>query len=204
MNLTDVEAVLLDMDGTLVDTDRSVERAWTSWALEHGLEPEEVLAIAHGRPGEVTVRRLLPHLDEAAADASTARLQAIQHADMSGIVPGVGAAALLATLERRGLPWAVVTSADARTAKASLAIADIAPPLLLTLDDVTHGKPDPEGYLTAAARLGVDPARCLVVEDTAPGVAAGKAAGAVVAALKGVPADLAIDDLERLAALLGA
>ncbi|MBB5084122.1 HAD-IA family hydrolase [Nonomuraea endophytica] len=134
--------------------------------------------------------------------AATARLQAIQHADLSGIVPGAGAPELLATLDRRGLLWAVVTSSDARMAKVTLDTAGIVPPLLLTLDDVTNGKPDPEGYLAAAAGLGVDPARCLVVEDSHPGVAAGKAAGAVVAALKGVPADLRIDNLEQVAALL--
>ncbi|MFI9561385.1 HAD-IA family hydrolase [Nonomuraea endophytica] len=203
MDLTDVEAVLLDMDGTLVDTDAAVERAWTSWSEEHGLEPARVLAIAHGSPGGVTVRRVLPHLDEAEAAAATARLQAIQHADLSGIVPGAGAPELLATLDRRGLPWAVVTSSDSRMAKVTLDAVGIVPPLLLTLDDVTKGKPDPEGYLTAAARLGVDPARCLVVEDSHPGVAAGKAAGAVVAALKGVPADLRIDGLGQVATLLG-
>ncbi|MEV4898498.1 HAD hydrolase-like protein, partial [Nonomuraea sp. NPDC055795] len=120
MDMTDVEAVLLDMDGTLVDTDAAVERAWTSWCEEHGLEPARVLAVAHGNPGGVTVRRVLPHLDESAAAAATARLQAIQHADLSGIVPGAGAPELLATLARRGLPWAVVTSSDARMAKATL------------------------------------------------------------------------------------
>lgn len=108
----------------------------------------------------------------------------------------------MAGLERTGLPWAVVTSADTRLAKARLDAAGINPPLLITLEDVAAGKPDPEGYLTAAARLGVDPGNCLVVEDTIPGTAAGKAAGAMVAALKGVPADLQIGGLDRLSYLL--
>ena len=59
-------AVLLDMDGTLVDSDAAVERAWTSWAAEHGVDPDAVLAIAHGSPAEQTIRRMLPDLDDRA------------------------------------------------------------------------------------------------------------------------------------------
>jgi beta-phosphoglucomutase-like phosphatase (HAD superfamily) len=67
---------------------------------------------------------------------------------------------------------------------------------------VTVGKPSPEGYLIAARQLGVDPASCLVVEDSDAGVAAGRAAGATVASVKGRPADLRLTDLHQLAALL--
>jgi HAD superfamily hydrolase (TIGR01509 family) len=122
---------------------------------------------------------------------------------VSDVVAAPGADALLAALERLALPWAVVTSADIRLARARLGAAGIPdPPLLVTLDDVRVGKPDPEGYLLAARRLGVDPARCLVVEDAEPGVAAGRAAGAVVAGLRGVSADVAVADLGELAAAL--
>jgi HAD superfamily hydrolase (TIGR01509 family) len=109
---------------------------------------------------------------------------------------------LLSRLPQWGLPWAVVTSADARLAEPTLRVAGIDPPLLITVADVVAGKPDPEGYLTAAARLGVDPSDCLVVEDTVPGAEAGRAAGATVAALKGVPAHLQIGDLNQLTCLL--
>jgi sugar-phosphatase len=67
---------------------------------------------------------------------------------------------------------------------------------------VRAGKPDPEGYLLAARKLGVDPRRCLVVEDAEAGVRAGQAAGAVVAALRGVPADIQIADLYELTSRL--
>jgi mannitol-1-/sugar-/sorbitol-6-phosphatase len=92
----------------------------------------------------------------------------------------------------------VVTSADARLARARLGAAGIAAPELVTVDDIRVGKPDPEGYLLAARRLGVDPARCLVVEDAEPGVQAGRAAGARVAALKGIDGDLRITELTEL------
>lgn len=203
MELQDVDAVLLDMDGTLVDSDAAVERSWEQWAAEFDMDLAEVLAVAHGRPADITIRGLRPDLDEAAVAASAARQLQIEYTDLADIVATRGAAQLVATLERLGLPWAVVTSADERLATIRLGAAGITAPLLVSLDDVAVGKPDPEGYLIAAARLGVDPARCLVVEDTAPGVAAGRAAGARVAGLKGVAADLPIADLGALAELLG-
>lgn len=202
MDLAIVGAVLLDMDGTLVSSDAAVERAWTVWAQEFGVDPASALAAAHGSPADHTVRRLLPALDAAAASASAARQLELQYDDLSDVTPAAGAHHLLATLDLLGLPWAVVTSADARLAAARLGAAGIVPPLLLTVDDVTAGKPDPQGYLLAAERLGVDPARCLVVEDAEPGVQAGRAAGAAVAALKGLDADLRIADLAQLTHLL--
>ncbi|NEA35255.1 HAD-IA family hydrolase [Streptomyces sp. SID13031] len=68
--------------------------------------------------------------------------------------------------------------------------------------DITHGKPAPEGYLHAAESLGVDPKYCLVVEDAEVGPAAGRAAGAQTAALKGLDGDIRLRDLHELAALL--
>jgi len=200
--LDTVEAVLLDMDGTLVDSDAAVERAWATWAGEYGVDVADVLAVAHGSPAEVTIRRLLPALGADAVTAAARHQLALQYDDLIGTAAAVGAHDLLATLDRLGLPWAVVTSADARLAKARLDTAGISPPLLLTVDDVRAGKPDPEGYLLAAARLGADPAACLVVEDSEPGLAAGRAAGMPTAALRGLDGDLRLLDLAQLAHLL--
>jgi HAD superfamily hydrolase (TIGR01509 family) len=191
------------MDGTLVDSDAAVERAWTGWAAEHGVDPDAVLAIAHGSPPEPTVRRILPDLDERAVARAAVRQMDLQYDDLSDVVAAPGADALLAALDRLALPWAVVTSADVRLARARLGAAGIPePPLLVTVEDVRVGKPDPEGYLVAAARLGVDPSRCLVVEDAGPGVAAGRAAGMTVAGLRGIGSDVAVADLGVLADLL--
>jgi alpha-glucosidase len=199
--LRGVRAVLLDMDGTLVDSDASVERAWQTWAHEAGVDPAAVLAVAHGRPPAATVRQVAPWLDDAAVACAAARQTELQLGD-AVMAAAPGAAALLRTLDDLGLPWAVVTGASAALARARLAAAGIAPPLLVTLDDVACGKPDPEGFLAAAGRLGVDPQACLVVEDSAPGVEAGRRAGALVAALRGLPADLRVRDLAELAGLL--
>ncbi|MEV4374731.1 HAD-IA family hydrolase [Nonomuraea sp. NPDC049637] len=201
-DLAAVEAVLLDMDGTLVDSDASVERAWSIWAEEYGVDPGVVLAIAHGSPAARTVRRLLPALDDEAVMAAAQRQHALQYEDLADVTAAPGARLLLATLDRLKLPWAVVTSADGRLAKARLQAAGIDPPILLTIDDVGAGKPDPEGYLEAARRLRVAPSACLVVEDSEPGVAAGRAAGMPTAALRGLDGDLSLPGLGRLAHLL--
>jgi sugar-phosphatase len=204
VELGDVRAVLLDMDGTLVDSDAAVERAWAAWAAEYGADIAAVLAVAHGSPAERTVRRMLTDRDDEALDTAAARQLALQYDDLSDVVAAVGAHELVATLSRLGLPWAVVTSADHRLAKARLDAAGICPPVLVTFEDVLAGKPAPDGYLLAAERLGVHPARCLVVEDAEVGLRAGRAAGAMTAALKGLAGDLRIGDLAELARLLGA
>jgi HAD superfamily hydrolase (TIGR01509 family) len=203
-DLTSIKAVLLDMDGTLVDSDAAVERAWTTWSGEFGADLTTVMAISHGAPAESTVRAMLPGLDEASVEQASARQLTLQYDDLADVVATPGAHDLLAAIEELSLPWAVVTSADRRLAALRLQAAGITPPVLVTVDDISAGKPDPEGYCHAAGRLGVDPADCLVVEDAAVGVTAGRAAGAVVAGLRGVAADLQIADLGQLAGWLRA
>jgi HAD superfamily hydrolase (TIGR01509 family) len=196
--LATIAAVLLDMDGTLVDSDAAVERAWTTWAHEHGLDPAAVRPFMHGSPALVTARRLLPGRDEAALATAAQRQHDLQYGDLSGVVPTRGAHRLLRAVEELDLPWAVVTSADRRLARERLGAAEIDPPLLVTIEDTARGKPDPEPYLYAARRLGVAPERCLVVEDSEPGLAAGRASGALTAALRGLPGDLRPVDLDEL------
>lgn len=105
---------------------------------------------------------------------------------------------------------AVVTSATRELAAARLGAVGIEPPsVMVTAEEVARGKPDPEGYLTAARRLGVDPAEALVVEDAPPGIEAGKATGAAVVGVTSThsadeltAADFVIDTLRALPALL--
>jgi sugar-phosphatase len=200
----DLDAVLLDMDGTLVDSDAAVDRAWARWAADYGVDLDTVLRLAPGKTALTAIRQVAPGLDDEAARRAARYQIDLQLADIDGTKPLPGAADLLGTLDRLGLSWAVVTSADADLAQARLGAAGITAPLLVTADDVRLGKPDPEGYLLAATRLQVRPERCLVVEDSAAGVAAGQRAGARVAALRGHPADLTIPDLGALATLLAA
>jgi sugar-phosphatase len=202
MELLQVRAVLFDMDGTLVTSDEAVERAWTVWAHEYGVDATAVLAIAHGSPAEATVDRMLPNLDAAARTKAANRQLELQYDDLSDVSAAPGATEVLAVVERLGLPWAVVTSADRQLAKARLGAAKIDVPVLVTVEDISNGKPDPEGYLHAAELLDTPPTDCLVVEDAEVGLQAGRAAGAMTAALKGLPGDITLTDLYQLADLL--
>jgi HAD superfamily hydrolase (TIGR01509 family) len=202
MELTDITAVLLDMDGTLVDSDAAVDRAWKVWCGEYGIDPARARAVAHGNPADRTVRILRPDLDEVGITAAAARQLTLQYDDLSDVGPTTGALELVRALDALALPWAVVTSADVRLAKARLAAAGITARLLITREHVRVGKPDPEGFRVAAERLGVDITRCLVVEDSEPGIAAGTAAGAAVATLRGLPGGLQLDDVGQLARMI--
>ncbi|WP_432824846.1 HAD-IA family hydrolase [Dactylosporangium sp. CA-092794] len=192
-------AVLLDMDGTLVDSDRAVERAWLAWAAEAGVAAETIAPHMHGNPAATTIGKVLPGLDPAGLELAAARQLELQYDDLDDVVPTPGAGRLLLALKELDLPWAVVTSADRRLAAARLGAAGIAPPLLVTFEDTPRGKPFPDPYLAAAAKLGVAPAGCLVVEDSQPGIDSGRAAGAAIAALRGLDGDLRLRDLGDLA-----
>jgi sugar-phosphatase len=201
MEIRDIRAVLFDMDGTLVDSDAVVDRSWSRWATEYGLSPAEVLAVAHGNPAVATVAQFLPGASAQERAAAGARVLDLEVHDVDGVVAKPGAVELVALLDRIGLPWAVYTSAPAQLAKARLAASGIAPSVLVTVDDVSRGKPDPEGYLRAAELLGVPAVMCLVVEDTVVGLTAGRASGALTAGLKGIAADIELADLHQLGRL---
>ena len=176
----DIDAVLFDMDGTLVDSSAVVVRLWRQWAARHGVDPEAVLAVSHGRRGDDVVAEFAPAGTDLPAEV--AWLAAREVTDRNGIVAVPGAAELLEalTLER----VAVVTSATRQLAAVRMAAAGLpVPPVLVGADEVARGKPDPEGYREAARRLGVEVARCLVVEDSPAGLEAGRASGARVIAV---------------------
>ncbi|MEU6483918.1 HAD-IA family hydrolase [Streptomyces sp. NPDC046887] len=169
-------ALLLDMDGTLVNSDAVVERCWRRWAVEHGIDPDEALKVVHGRQGYATMALLLPDRPMEQNLADNRVMLAEETADMDGVVPVEGAPAFMAALT--ALPHALVTSADARLAGARMAAAGLAmPEIRVTAENVGASKPDPEGFLKGAAELGVDPSDCLVFEDSEAGIAAGRAAG---------------------------
>ncbi len=174
-----VDAVLFDIDGTLVDSTGAVERTWRQWGEAHGIDPDEILAVSHGRRSEDTLAMFLP--EDRVAEAA-AELEELELADLAGVTALPATAELLSALPAER--WAAVTSGGRLLMRTRLEAAGLSvPDVLVTAEDVTVGKPDPQGYLRAAAELGVDPARCLVVEDAPAGVAAGLAAGAAVLAV---------------------
>ncbi|MGW4907783.1 HAD-IA family hydrolase [Streptomyces sp. NPDC004270] len=169
-------ALLLDMDGTLVNSDAVVERIWRNWSERHGLDGDEVMKVVHGRQGHASMAVLLPDRPVQQNLADNARMLAEETADMDGVVEVPGAAAFLASLG--GLPHALVTSADVALSTARMAAAGLPlPAVRITAESVGASKPDPEGFLKGAAELGVAPADCLVFEDSGAGIAAGRAAG---------------------------
>lgn len=169
-------ALLLDMDGTLVNSDAVVERCWRRWADRHGLDGDEVLKVVHGRQGHASMAVLLPDRPMEQNLADNARMLAEETADLDGVVEVPGAAAFLASLD--GLPHALVTSADVALSTGRMGAAGLKlPDVRITAECVGASKPDPEGFLKGAAELGVAPEDCLVFEDSGAGIAAGRAAG---------------------------
>jgi sugar-phosphatase len=170
----EVEAILFDIDGTLVDSTPAVERIWQTWADRHGLDLQAILRVCHGRRSEDTVALFLPPDERAAA---VAELEQLELEDLHAVAALPATQALLPRLPARR--WAAVTSGSRRIMRARLTAAGLpVPDVLVAAEDVTAGKPDPDGYRKAAAALGADVARCLVVEDAPAGLAAGRAAGA--------------------------
>ncbi|MFD9338617.1 HAD-IA family hydrolase [Streptomyces sp. NPDC060028] len=170
------KALLLDMDGTIVNSDAVVERCWRDWAVSHGLDPEEALKVVHGRQGYATMAILLPDRPMERNRAENAVLLARETADTEGVVPVGGAPEFMASLA--ALPHALVTSADTALATARMTAAALPmPEVRVTAESVQDSKPHPEGFLKGAAALGVDPADCIVFEDSAAGIEAGRAAG---------------------------
>lgn len=167
------EALLFDLDGTLVDSTGLITRAWTRWALEEGLTREAFAGVQlHGRPARDIVHDLVPEREEDALR----RILEIEASTPGGVRTLPGTDRLLGRLGPD--EWAVVTSGSSRIAEPRLAALAVRPPVVVTADDVRRGKPDPEPFVLAARRLGVtDPARCVVLEDAPAGLAAAAAAG---------------------------
>ena len=173
------QGLLFDLDGTLIDSLHAVDRAWTTWALRHRLEPSEVLPLIHGRRSIESIRAILPDADSEAEDLV---LRQIESSDTRWVKALPGAVELL-----RGLPphkWGVVTSGTSDVARARLRAAGIPVPAACVFgEDVSFGKPHPEPYLLGAQYLGLEPTEIVAFEDTAAGlqsiVSAGMSAVAV-------------------------
>ena len=167
------QAILFDLDGVLVDSAECVRQVCTDWAIARGLDPEFVFRTGQGLRVQETVRAVAPHLD---VDAEVAALVAMEARTTKGLSPVDGADALVRSLPRNA--WAVVTSGARPVATLRLGHVGLPiPETLITADDVSRGKPDPEGYLAAARAIGAPPAACVVIEDAPPGIAAARAAG---------------------------
>jgi sugar-phosphatase len=202
-----VSAVLFDLDGVLVESREATERVWLDWASRNGIDEARLRSAMHGVRSVEVVRALRPDLE---AEAEAEAIERRQAEDVVGLRPIPGALAALEALKRDRV--AVVTSGTRPLALARLRAVGIEPPAVIVFaGDVERGKPDPEGYLTAARRLGADPAESLVVEDAPPGIEAARAAGAASVGVTSThtreelaAADELLESLEGLPELLAA
>jgi HAD superfamily hydrolase (TIGR01509 family) len=181
----DIEAVLLDMDGTLLDTERVYLDSLTA-ALSTLGYTDDVISLGHAMVGIPTAEcEIMLHArygkDFPLTDLTTAYVALRDEILTAGIPLKPGALELLAALQTAGYPLAIVTSSSRHTADEHLTLAGIRGRFdaVLTRDDVARGKPDPDLYVLAARRFGLEPRRCLAIEDSNPGVAAAYAAGAI-------------------------
>ena len=189
-------AVIFDCDGTLVDSEPLSRRAWEASLVPHGYELTDVdreAMIGHGyahthaylatRVGD------LPGPEELWATFSATFFTLIE----AELVPFEDAIGLLEALVARGVPVAVASSSRRERLDRTLRLGGLEHAFAVSIagDEVQHGKPAPDMFLEAARRLGVAPGACAVIEDSAPGVAAGRAAGMWTVAVARSPADAA-------------
>lgn len=206
LDLGAVRAILCDLDGTLIDSTRATERVYSAWMADRDVTPPTG-GHPHGIPAREVVRMLAPELD---ADAEAADLERREVADTEGVIALPGAAELLAPESPWGLEVAIVTSCTAPLAEARLGAAGLAAPsIVITAERTELVKPNPDPYLLGAKLLGLEPADCLVLEDAPAGIAAGRAAGMQVVAVRSSHGDddltqahLIVDDAAALAAML--
>ena len=192
-------AVIFDLDGTLIDSHPAIARAWTTWLGEFEVAPDGSSNV-NGMTSEAIIRLVLP---EHRVGEGTDRIEELEVLETDGIEALPGAREALEAVPANRV--AVATSGTRAVATARLDAAGLtAPRVLLTADDVRHGKPAPDLFLAAARALGVDPGECLVVEDAPAGVRAARAAGAGVLAVlttsgvEDLAADLAVPDLSHV------
>ncbi|KAJ7748500.1 HAD-like domain-containing protein [Mycena maculata] len=181
-----VDAVLLDMDGTLLDSTPGLEKAWATFCSDYNLgDPAVVVHETHGRRLYDTLKEYCSINDEAKLQAEMDRFEEEVINGGPVVLPGVlDLLAQLSSNETR-LGWTIVTSATENYAPRALERCAIPLPRagIVTSSDVSHGKPHPAPYLAGAGKCGADPKKCLVVEDAISGMRSGRAAGALVLAV---------------------
>ena len=161
---------LFDLDGTLVDSHRSIEMAWMQTSKEIGIPCPNIFEI-HGIPASATLHKYAPHLAGAEFDKYVDRLTRAEIDTAIYVAPVPGALEIVQFLNERNLPWTVVTSGIWELAEARLgAIGITLPANSVTFDQVRRGKPDPEPFITGAQRLGLKPEQCWAIEDSKGGL----------------------------------
>lgn len=169
---------MFDLDGVLINSTPAVARVWTEWAIDHGFDPNEVVAKAQGRPSLTTVREYLPNADH---DAENRKVEQREIEDLEGVIALPGARELLDSLPQDR--WTIVTSCTRPLAEVRIRAAGLPlPRRFVTSNDIKNGKPAPDPFLKGAEVLGFASKDCIVLEDVPAGIRSGKAAGSRVIA----------------------
>lgn len=175
------EGILFDLDGTLVDSSEVITRAWHAFAGKHKIDVNENFYAIQGKPAGEAIASLRPDASPSEIEQDTEWLEMVEANDTDGVVALPGAVELLNTLNRENIPWAIVTSGTVPVATARINTAGLPfPKILITPEQVSRGKPDPEPYVLGATKLGVDIKKCIVFEDAPAGTKSGVSAGAKV------------------------
>ncbi|MEU0688743.1 HAD-IA family hydrolase [Streptomyces uncialis] len=174
-------AALFDLDGTLVESHDTIDRHTRLWAERVGLDAADVMRQSHGLRDRDFIPLLVP---PPRVETEIRWLHELSCRDTAGVTAAPGAAALTESLPAGA--WAVVTSAAREVALRRLAAASLPrPTLLICSEHVPRGKPAPDGYLRAAAALGVGVHECLVFEDAPAGLLSARSAGMAAIAVGG-------------------
>ncbi len=195
-----LRAVIFDWDGVVVDSSAHHERSWEILAAQRGLPlPADHFKRGFGKKNNVIIPDLGWATDPAEVDA-LAHAKEEFYRDLvrqHGIEPLPGVRALLADLHEADLPCAIGSSTERANLDLLLDLMDLRKffRVIVSGEEVVHGKPDPSIFLLAAERLGLAPADCLVIEDALVGLEAARRAGMPV---------LAVATTEPLEALCGA
>src|SRR5512133_117177 len=146
MSILNCQAILFDLDGTLIDSAFRVQRLWLEWGQRKGVDPQSIMDVMHGRRAGETIRIVAPHLS---AQDELDMLENEEISDMEGVRPCTSARDLLSQLSPK--QGAIVTSGTLRVASARIKYVGLpTPEIFITAEDVQAGKPAPDGYLLAA------------------------------------------------------
>lgn len=171
-------AILFDLDGTLVESTGVISDILSEWAASIGQSAQAVVDFSHGKRS-IDIVKAFVDADHVDVHYQALTEQFVQSADQAIAV--TGAAAFLQQLNEQAVPWAVVSSSEKVLIQARLKAAGLPEPnIFVSAEDVTQGKPSPEGYLRAAEKLVVNIQNCIVFEDAEAGILAAQAAQAQV------------------------